>query len=70
MGKLVEGEAVRESQITATVGELEIVEKDGGFFLFGLDESGNVVGGTWHATQAEAMAQAKFEYEVEVSDWT
>ncbi|MCA8971435.1 MAG: hypothetical protein KDC95_16705 [Planctomycetes bacterium] len=48
---------------------LAIVEEGGAFSLFRLDSTGRCVADTWHSTQADAMAQAEFEYGVALHEW-
>ena len=48
---------------------IEIVEEDGAFFLFRLNDEGECLADTWHRTLDEAKAQAKLEYEVDDRDW-
>jgi hypothetical protein len=49
---------------------VRLVEQDGAFFLFRLDENGEYISDSWHATVDEAKAQANFEYDIEEVDWT
>ena len=49
--------------------QVEIVVGDGGFFLFRLDDNGGCLADTWHETLDDAKAQAKFEYDIDDSDW-
>ena len=48
---------------------VEIVEEEGAFFLFRLDESGECIADTWHETVEAAKAQAEFEYKIKNGDW-
>jgi hypothetical protein len=48
---------------------VELVEEDGAFFLLCLDEDGQCIADTWHATAEEAKAQASFEFGIEEADW-
>ena len=48
---------------------VRIEPTDDGFLLLYLDASGEETADTWHASVAEAKAQAKFEFEIEESDW-
>ena len=36
---------------------------ENGFYLFGLDDRGDVQSDTWHETIEDALAQADFEYD-------
>jgi hypothetical protein len=48
---------------------VELIPQDGAFYLLRLDEIGQCIADTWHATAEEAKAQARFEFGVEESDW-
>jgi hypothetical protein len=49
---------------------VEIVGADGAFYLFRYNDAGEFGGDTWHQSIEEAQDQAKFEYEIEASDWS
>jgi hypothetical protein len=42
---------------------------DQGYYLLYLDENGDEVTDTYHETLESALAQAKWEFNVEVEDW-
>lgn len=48
---------------------VELIEQDGAFYLLRLDDNGQCIADTWHATLEAAKAQAKFEYGIEDGDW-
>jgi hypothetical protein len=49
---------------------VEIVPDEGGaFLLLYLDSRGNVLADTWHASVADAKAQAEFEFGLTGDDW-
>jgi hypothetical protein len=48
---------------------VELVEENGGFYLYRLDDRGHCIADTWHQTVEEAKAQANFEYEIREEDW-
>ena len=48
---------------------LEIVEDDGGFYLFHFDINDRNVIDTWHDTIGEAVEQAAFECGLDHSAW-
>ncbi len=52
--------------------ELHVVQfdEDSGFYLIHNDEDGQEMTDTYHTTQAEAMAQAQFEFGIQEEDWT
>ena len=49
---------------------LMISEQDGGFYLFYLNESNQIISDTWHDSLAAAMAQAEFEFWTSKNDWS
>lgn len=51
--------------------ELRIVQYDSdpGFYLLYLDEVGNELTDTYHESLAEALRQAKWEFEVGLHEW-
>ena len=67
--KFVKGVVVPGAQI-AKPESVEIDEaRAGGFYLYHYDAAGRCIADTWHATLAEAKEQAKFEFEIDASDW-
>ena len=48
---------------------LEIVELDGGFYLYYLDANGRLQTDTWHRSLDDAFHQAEHEFGVTRSDW-
>jgi hypothetical protein len=42
---------------------------DEGYYLLYLDKAGNEITDTYHDTLEEALAQAKWEFDVEPSEW-
>jgi hypothetical protein len=62
-GRLVAGE---QSSPPARV---RIEPTDGGFLLLYLNASGECLADTWHVSVTNAKAQAKFEFEIDESDW-
>jgi hypothetical protein len=46
-----------------------VQDGDAGFMLFRLDDNGECVSDTWHATLEEAKRQARAEFKIEESDW-
>jgi hypothetical protein len=67
-GTIENGRPVEQS-LMPPANRLRIEEGDGGFLLLRYAVEGAFGGCSWHATLAEAMGQAKFEYEVEGEDW-
>lgn len=49
--------------------EVEAVEEGGAVYLLRLDAAGTCVADTWHETMVAAKAQAKFEFDIDESDW-
>lgn len=50
---------------------VEIVEaRSGGFYLYHYDAAGRCIADTWHAALGEAKEQARFEFEIEPTDWS
>jgi hypothetical protein len=67
--KLVRGTVVPGNPVGPSV-RVEIDEaRSGGFYLYHYDTAGRCIADTWHATLAEAKAQARFEFEIEGADW-
>lgn len=50
--------------------QVEIVEEDDWYFLIGYSSDGEFAGDSCFASIEEAKKQAKFEYEIDESDWT
>lgn len=48
---------------------VRIEPSNGAFYLFRFDASGAMVADTWHQTEDEAKAQAKWEYEIDEDAW-
>jgi len=48
---------------------LEIMEQDGAYYLFRLDECGQCISDTWHMSLVEAKEQAIFEFKLEQGGW-
>ena len=62
-----------EGAIAARPKTLQICHYDGArdaFYLFHLDKHQKVLTDTFHETIAEAMEQARFEFEINPDDWT
>ena len=49
--------------------EVEVVEQDAACYLLRLDNDGQCIADTWHASVEAAKAQAMFEFGIEESDW-
>jgi N-acetylmuramoyl-L-alanine amidase len=56
-------------QNAPTVIRVRIEPADSAFYLFRFDAAGRMVADTWHRTEEEAKSQAKWEYEINDSDW-
>ena len=48
------------------VSRLVIEEQMGSWVFYRLDDAGGFVGDSWHETQADAIAQARREFDVEI----
>ncbi len=48
---------------------VEIVQEDNGYLLLRLNDRGDCLADTWHATLDEAKAQAAFEFDIREEDW-
>ena len=48
---------------------IEIVEGDGGWYLFHLNAQGTVIADTHHRSLEEAKRQAAFEFALSEQDW-
>jgi hypothetical protein len=61
----------RDGQVLGPPDRLQIAQfpGDNGYYLLYLDETGREQSDTWHQFEADAMAQAKFEFEVEAAEW-
>ena len=68
LGRIIAGEPVEMENMPATKW-LEIVEEKSGIFLYHFSADGLCVADTWHLSIQEAMAQAKFELQIETTDW-
>jgi hypothetical protein len=68
LGEIVDGRPVAGTELPSPV-SLEISGEEGGFFLFRLNADGVCIADTWHATVAEAMRQAMFEYATAADEW-
>jgi hypothetical protein len=68
LGSLEDGEPVKEEALPRAT-TLEIVERDGVYFLTRLSKDGKFAGETAHETLEEAKRQAKYEFEVDNEDW-
>jgi len=68
-GKMEDGE-VRKGAPIAGIASLEIVERDGSFFLLRMNAEGDCLTDSWHQTKEEAMRQAEFEFDVRPEDWS
>ena len=51
---------------------LQICRYDGnsGYYLFYIDQNGNVLNDTYHASLQEAQEQAAFEFNLTAEEWT
>jgi hypothetical protein len=57
------------TDVTSQIAWVEIEASDGACSLFYFDANGTCLTDTWHETIQQAKAQARFEFEVEESDW-
>ena len=67
-GELVAGDPGKTAELPLPH-FVEIVEEDGGFYLYRYDSTSRCIADTWHTSMEEAKEQAKFEYEILESDW-
>jgi hypothetical protein len=65
---IVNGQLVRGPEIPPPV-RVRIEPDPPGFLLLYLDGMGDSIADGWHLTVEEAKRQAKFEFEIEESDW-
>jgi hypothetical protein len=49
---------------------IEVVARDGAFYLLRMDKSGQCIADTWHETVEAAKSHASLEFGVEDGDWT
>ena len=63
----VGGELIARPAALAIVGE---PDGGAGFLLLYLDELGEEVTDTWHASVGDAMEQARFEFSVSSDEWS
>lgn len=55
--------------IASQIAWVELESADGAFYLLYFNANGDCLADTWHGSAAQAKAQARFEFEVEESDW-
>ena len=69
-GSLLPEGVVRGDELP-TPSELLIAQlpPDEGYYLLYLDKAGNEITDTYHDSLEEAVAQAKWEFDVETSEW-
>ena len=48
---------------------IELVQRDGAYYLLRLDAAGICISDTWHETIEAAKAQAKFAFNIAESEW-
>lgn len=48
---------------------VKIEHSDGAYYLLYFDAAGDGVTDTWHQSLEDAKRQAKFEFEIEASEW-
>jgi len=68
IGTIVNGEVVPVENMPAA-SWVELVQEGESCYLYRFTDSGDFAGDTWHQTLKEAKSQAKFEYEIQDSDW-
>lgn len=59
-----------QQQVLPAASFLEIVEQHGAIYLLRLDADRKYIIDTWHETIGAAKQQAKFEFDIDDSDWT
>jgi hypothetical protein len=69
LGKIEDGE-VRKGAPIAGISSLEIVERNGSFFLLRMNAEDECLTDSWHQTKQEAILQAEFEFDVRPEDWS
>ena len=57
------------TDVTSQIAWVEIEASAGACSLFYFDASGNCQTDTWHETVEQALAQARFEFEIEECNW-
>jgi hypothetical protein len=67
-GHIEGSEVVKDGQLPIPAW-VEIEPRDGAFYLFYFDSSGECLTDTWHESLARAKDQAHFEFEIEEGDW-
>jgi hypothetical protein len=55
--------------VAAQIAWVEIEPADGAHYLLYFNTSGECLADTWHESAEQAKAQARFEFEIEESDW-
>ncbi len=67
LGGILEG-TIETAPIQAPA-SLELVQRDGAYYLLHLDDAGQCIADTWHPSIEEAKAQAEFEFGIGPEDW-
>lgn len=68
VGTLIDGMPVAHEKMSDAAWVV-IEERDGSCTLIRYSRAGEFAGDTWHPTFEEAKRQARFEYDIQDSDW-
>jgi hypothetical protein len=70
-GTIANGRVVplQQMPVPASVQIAQLQSPERGYYLLYFDSAGGYLTDTWHATLEDAKEQAKFEFEIEESDW-
>ena len=66
---IVDGTVAQRESLPVPV-RIEIEEVKSGFFMYRYDAAGACIADTWHSSLIDAKDQARFEFDLEDSDWT
>ena len=66
---LTDSNRIDARQLLGPAAFIVIQEEPDGFFLYRFDQSGEIVGDTWHASVEDAKEQARFEYTDALTSW-
>ena len=73
MGMPSTSESIQDNRPWMGHPNLVVIESDkydtSGFYLYRYDDNNNCVGDTWHTTLDDALDQATYEYESNLSKW-